>query len=53
MIDPAPRDFWRQVIERVAKMIWERETRTNGAHLVAPEPCLKEAAIPHPEKVSE
>ena len=26
MIPPAPADFWDRVIDRVAKLIWERET---------------------------
>jgi hypothetical protein len=29
MIPPAPPDFWTKVIERVAQLVWERET--NGA----------------------
>jgi hypothetical protein len=31
VIPPAPGDFWQRVIERVATMIVERETRVGGA----------------------
>lgn len=34
MIDAAPRDFWQQVILQVAKLIWERETKTTNLRLV-------------------
>lgn len=41
MLDPAPRDFWQQVIDRVARLIWEREIRSNGvpAHPPLPRPA--------------
>jgi hypothetical protein len=31
MIPPAPADFWKQVIDRFAELIWERERKTGGA----------------------
>jgi hypothetical protein len=39
MIPPAPADFWSKVVERVAQLIWERETggmKSNPAYLSVP-----------------
>lgn len=49
MIPPAPTDLWKQVIDRLAELIWERERRLSTGVTEAPPPHPALRSVPPPK----
>lgn len=45
VIPSAPPDFWAQVINRVAELVWQRETGSNSATPYVSTPMLPRSGV--------